>query len=78
MHWYDECCQPIMGDNYCSLLRTGEAAYTGVLCPVLALQYKKDLNILKHIQQQARKMIEGLSMQYPVFSWTVQHVALYS
>jgi len=58
----DECYQQIMGDSYFLLLRTGKAVSIGVLCAAFAPQYKKDQDILKQIQQRARKMTVGLSM----------------
>lgn len=62
IHWYDECYQQITGDSYFLLLRTGKAVSIGVLCAAFAPQYKKDQDILKQIQQRARKMTVGLSM----------------
>ena len=54
-----KCGQQVKRGNTAPLLCPGETL-PGVLYPDVEPQYRRDIDLLKHIQRRAKKMIQGM------------------
>jgi len=59
-----------------SPLRSTGKAVPGVLCPVLALQCKRDMDILERVQQRATQMMKG--PEHPSYEERLRDLGLFS